>query len=136
MIEQQSFEEKFNEWYKKFLVEEGEMNNLIRNAKLEREDKLKKAREEADETIKQYDKEQKEKLEAEKEKLNVEKNNFDQMDADFQKEVENMKQLYKQNKSNVVKFILEKALKVELNLPESYKANKTEEIRKKEKQGN
>ena len=42
MIEEKSktFEEIFNEWYKKFLAEEAGMNNEIKNAKKYREEKL------------------------------------------------------------------------------------------------
>ena len=54
MIEDKSktFEEIFNEWYKKFLEEETGMNEKIKKAKRQREEELSKAREEAKETIK------------------------------------------------------------------------------------
>ena len=48
MIEEKAktFEEIFNEWYKKFLAEEAGMNNEIKNAKKYREEKLNQARKE------------------------------------------------------------------------------------------
>ena len=54
MIEEKAktFEEIFNEWYKKFLAEEAGMNNEIKNAKKYREEKLNQARKEAMMTIK------------------------------------------------------------------------------------
>lgn len=120
MNEQKPFEETFNDWYKKFLKEESGMNEEIKKAKLFRDEKIKKAREEADETIKNYELEQREKLEADKEKLNVAKNSFDQMDADFKNEVDQMKSLHKQNKDKVMDFIIDKVLQVDLKLPPSY----------------
>lgn len=129
MIESKSFEETFNDWYKKFLKEESEMNEEIKNAKIFRDEKIEKAREEADETIKTYEIEQREKLEADKEKLNVAKNYFDQMDADFQKEVEQMKGLHKQNKDKVIDFIIKEVLDVKLELPPSYLKDKIDTTR-------
>ena len=64
-----SFENIFNEWYKKFLEEEKLMNEEIKTAKTFREEKLNRARREAMDTIKSYEMEQKDKLEAEKEKV-------------------------------------------------------------------
>ena len=68
MIEEKSktFEEIFNEWYKKFLAEEAGMNNEIKNAKKYREEKLNQARKEAMITIKSYEDEQRDKLESDK----------------------------------------------------------------------
>ena len=119
MIEEKSktFEEIFNEWYKKFLAEEAGMNNEIKNAKKYREEKLNQARKEAMLTIKSYEDEQRDKLESDKEKLNVTKNYFDQMDADYKKEVETMKAQLKQNKEKVIDFLLSNVLNVELDLP-------------------
>ena len=121
MIEEKSktFEEIFNEWYKKFLAEEAGMNNEIKNAKKYREEKLNQARKEAMMTIKSYEDEQRDKLESDKEKLNVTKNYFDQMDADYKKEVETMKQQLKQNKEKVIDFLIGNVLNVELELPKS-----------------
>lgn len=121
MIEEKAktFEEIFNEWYKKFLAEEAGMNNEIKNAKKYREEKLNQARKEAMMTIKSYEDEQRDKLESDKEKLNVTKNYFDKMDADFKKEVEVMKQQLKQNKEKVIDFLIGNVLNVELELPKS-----------------
>ena len=121
MIEEKSktFEEIFNEWYKKFLAEEAGMNNEIKNAKKYREEKLNQARKEAMITIKSYEDEQRDKLESDKEKLNVTKNYFDKMDADYKKEVEVMKQQLKQNKEKVIDFLIGNVLNVELELPKS-----------------
>ena len=121
MIEEKAktFEEIFNEWYKKFLAEEAEMNNEIKNAKKYREEKLNQARKEAMMTIKSYEDEQRDKLESDKEKLNVTKNYFDKMDADYKKEVEVMKQQLKQNKEKVIDFLIGNVLNVELELPKS-----------------
>ena len=93
MLEGQSkpFEEQFNSWYKKFLTEESSMNKEIKDAKDYKQKKLEQSRAEAKATLKNYEAQQREKLEREKDKINVEKNVFDKMDADFQKEVENMK---------------------------------------------
>ena len=133
MIEEKSktFEEIFNEWYKKFLAEEAGMNNEIKNAKKYREEKLNQARKEAMLTIKSYEDEQRDKLESDKEKLNVTKNYFDQMDADYKKEVETMKAQLKQNKEKVIDFLLSNVLNVELDLPKSVMKDSNEKTEKK-----
>ena len=133
MIEEKSktFEEIFNEWYKKFLAEEAGMNNEIKNAKKYREEKLNQARKEAMITIKSYEDEQRDKLESDKEKLNVTKNYFDQMDADYKKEVETMKAQLKQNKEKVIDFLLSNVLNVELDLPKSVMKDSNEKTGKK-----
>ena len=133
MIEEKSktFEEIFNEWYKKFLAEEAGMNNEIKNAKKYREEKLNQARKEAMLTIKSYEDEQRDKLESDKEKLNVTKNDFDQMDADYKKEVETMKAQLKQNKEKVIDFLLSNVLNVELDLPKSVMKDSNEKTGKK-----
>ena len=133
MIEEKSktFEEIFNEWYKKFLAEEAGMNNEIKNAKKYREEKLNQARKEAMLTIKSYKDEQRDKLENDKEKLNVTKNYFDQMDADYKKEVETMKAQLKQNKEKVIDFLLSNVLNVELDLPKSVMKDSNEKTGKK-----
>ena len=133
MIEEKAktFEEIFNEWYKKFLAEEAGMNNEIKNAKKYREEKLNQARKEAMITIKSYEDEQRDKLESDKEKLNVTKNYFDQMDADYKKEVETMKSQLKQNKNKVIDFLIGNVLNVELELPKSVMKDGNEKIGKK-----
>ena len=133
MIEEKSktFEEIFNEWYKKFLAEEAGMNNEIKNAKKYREEKLNQARKEAMITIKSYEDEQRDKLESDKEKLNVTKNYFDQMDADYKKEVETMKSQLKQNKNKVIDFLIGNVLNVELDLPKSVMKDSNEKTGKK-----
>ena len=133
MIEEKSktFEEIFNEWYKKFLAEEAGMNNEIKNAKKYREEKLNQARKEAMLTIKSYEDEQRDKLESDKEKLNVTKNYFDQMDADYKKEIETMKAQLKQNKEKVIDFLLSNVLNVELDLPKSVMKDSNEKTGKK-----
>ena len=135
MIEEKSktFEEIFNEWYKKFLAEEAGMNNEIKNAKKYREEKLNQARKEAMMTIKSYEDEQRDKLESDKEKLNVTKNYFDQMDADYKKEVETMKQQLKQNKDKVIEFLLGNVLNVELELPKSVQRDMSDREKTKKK---
>ena len=135
MIEEKSktFEEIFNEWYKKFLAEEAGMNNEIKNAKKYREEKLNQARKEAMMTIKSYEDEQRDKLENDKEKLNVTKNYFDQMDADYKKEVETMKQQLKQNKDKVIEFLLGNVLNVELELPKSVQRDMSDREKTKKK---
>ena len=133
MIEEKSktFEEIFNEWYKKFLAEEEGMNNEIKKEKKYREEKLNQARKEAMLTIKSYEDEQRDKLESDKEKLNVTKNYFDQMDADYKKEVETMKAQLKQNKEKVIDFLLSNVLNVELDLPKSVMKDSNEKTGKK-----
>ena len=100
------------------------MNNEINAAKDYRNQLINQAKLDAEETIRAYETEQKEKLEADKEKLNVAKNQFDQMDADFQKEVEQMKGLYRKNKDSVIDFIIGETLNVNMNLPDSYRKDK------------
>ena len=134
MLEGQSkpFEEQFNSWYKKFLTEESSMNKEIKDAKDYKQKKLEQSRAEARATLKNYEADQREKLEREKDKINVEKNVFDKMDADFQKEVENMKLKLKQNKDTVIKMLIDNIFNVDLNLPPSIIA-KGEENEKKKK---
>ena len=128
MIEGQSkpFEEQFNTWYKKFLTEEASMNKEIKDAKDYKLKKLEQSREEAKTTLKNYEAQQREKLEREKDKINVEKNAFDKMDADFQKDVENMKLKLRQNKDSVIKMLIDEVFNVDLCLPASI-INKDEE---------
>ena len=120
------FEEQFNTWYKKFLTEEASMNKEIKEAKDYKLKKLEQSREEAKTTLKNYEAQQREKLEREKDKINVEKNAFDKMDADFKKDVENMKFKLKQNKDSVIKMLIDEVFTVDLNLPASI-INKGEE---------
>ena len=134
MLEGQSkpFEEQFNSWYKKFLTEESSMNKEIKEAKEYKQKKLEQSRAEAKTTLTNYEVQQREKLEREKDKINVEKNVFDKMDADFQKEIENMKLKLKQNKDTVIKMLIDNIFNVDLNLPPSIIA-KGEENEKKKK---
>ena len=128
-----SFEEIFNDWYKKFLEQESGMNNEIKQAKKFKEEKLQQARKEAMETIKNYEIQQRDKLEADKEKLNVTKNYFEQMDTDFKKEVELMRQQHKDNKDKVINYLLDHILNVDLSLPPSILEKKENEGKKKKK---
>ena len=128
-----SFEEIFNDWYKKFLEQENGMNNEIKQAKKFKDEKLKQARKEAQETIKNYEMQQRDKLEADKEKLNVTKNYFEQMDADFKKDVELMRQQHKDNKDKVINYLLDNILNVDLSLPPSILQKKENEEKKKKK---
>ena len=128
-----SFEEIFNDWYKKFLEQENGMNNEIKLAKQFKDEKLKQARKEAQETIKNYEMQQRDKLEADKEKLNVKKNYFEQMDADFKKDVELMRQQHKDNKDKVINYLLDNILHVDLSLPPSILQKKENEEKKKKK---
>ena len=128
-----SFEEIFNDWYKKFLEQESGMNNEIKQAKKFKEEKLQQARKEAMETIKNYEIQQRDKLEADKEKINVTKNYFEQMDADFKKEVELMRQQHKDNKDKVINYLLDNILNVDLSLPPSILQKKENGEKKKKK---
>ncbi len=128
-----SFEEIFNDWYKKFLEQENGMNNEIKQAKKFKDEKLQQARKEAMETIKNYEIQQRDKLEADKEKLNVTKNYFEQMDADFKKEVELMRQQHKDNKDKVINYLLDNILNVDLSLPPSILQKKENGEKKKKK---
>ena len=125
------FEEQFNTWYKKFLAEETSMNKEIKDAKDYKQQKLEQSRQEARNTLKNYEAQQREKLEREKDKINVEKNDFDKMDADFQKDVEIMRQKHKQNKDAVIKMLIENIFNVDLSLPPSILHQKEENIKKK-----
>ena len=136
MLEGQSkpFEEQFNSWYKKFLTEESSMNKEIKDAKDYKQKKLEQSRAEARATLKNYEAEQREKLEREKDKINVEKNVFDKMDADFQKEVENMKLKHRQNKDTVIKMLIDSIFNVDLNLPPSILAKNEDNSKRKKVQ--
>ena len=125
------FEEQFNTWYKKFLAEETSMNKEIKDAKDYKQQKLEQSRQEAKNTLKSYEAQQREKLEREKDTINVEKNDFDKMDADFQKDVEIMRQKHKQNKDAVIKMLIENIFNVDLSLPPSILHQKEENIKKK-----
>ena len=133
MLEGQSkpFEEQFNSWYKKFLTEESSMNKEIKDAKDYKQKKLEQSRAEAKATLKNYEADQREKLEREKDKINVEKNVFDKMDADFQKEVENMKLKHRQNKDTVIKMLIDSIFNVDLNLPPSILAKNEDNAKRK-----
>ena len=125
------FEEQFNTWYKKFLSEEASMNKEIKDAKEYKQKKLEQSRAEAKTTLKNYEAQQREKLEREKDKINVEKNAFDKMDADFQKDVESMKLKHKINKDVVIKMLIENIFNVDLSLPPSILHQKEENVKKK-----
>ena len=133
MLEGQSkpFEEQFNSWYKKFLTEESSMNKEIKDAKDYKQKKLEQSRAEARATLKNYEADQREKLEREKDKINVEKNVFDKMDADFQNEVENMKLKHRQNKDTVIKMLIDSIFNVDLNLPPSILAKNEDNAKRK-----
>jgi hypothetical protein len=137
MIDQpKAFEDTFNKWYKTFLVEEKDMNNKIKSAQNKRQEIIDKAKKEALEIIRNYEVEQKDKLEADKEKLNVQKNNFDQLDADFQNEVEIMKEQHKNNKEKVINYLINNILNVELELPASILIKKNEDENENKKKKN
>ena len=57
------FEEQFNTWYKKFLAEETSMNKEIKDAKDYKQQKLEQSRQEAKNTLKNYEAQQREKFE-------------------------------------------------------------------------
>ena len=126
------FEEQFNTWYKKFLAEETSMNKEIKEAKEYKQSKLEQSRKDAKKTLEDYEAQQREKLEREKDKINVEKNAFDKLDAEFEKDVEIMRQKHKQNKDAVIKMLIENIFNVDLSLPPSILQQKTEEVHKKE----
>ena len=125
------FEEQFNTWYKKFLAEETSMNKEIKDAKDYKQKKLEQSREDAKKTLKEYEAQQREKLEREKDKINVEKNAFDKLDAEFQKDVEIMKQKHKQNKDVVIKMLIDNVFNVDLSLPPSILHQKEENVKRK-----
>ena len=125
------FEEQFNSWYKKFLAEETSMNKEIKDAKDYKQNKLELSREEAKNTLKNYEAQQREKLEREKDKINVEKNAFDKLDAEFQRDVEIMKQKHKQNKDIVIKMLIDNIFNVDLSLPPSILHQKEENVKRK-----
>ena len=72
-------------------------------------------------TIKSYELEQKDKLDAEKEKVNATRNNFEQMDHEYNNQVLAIQQDHKQNKDKVVEFLLDNILNVGIELPENIK---------------
>ena len=130
-IASKPFEEQFNSWYKTFLAEEAKMNDEIKTAKINKQAKIDKAREDAKKTIKDYEAQQREKLEREKDKINVEKNSFDKLDADFKNEVEIMRQKHKQNQDKVIKMLIENIFNVDLNLPSNILQRDEEENKNK-----
>ena len=130
------FEEQFNTWYKKFLAEETSMNKEIKDAKDYKQQKLEQSRQEAKNTLKNYEAQQREKLEREKDKINVEKNDFDKMDADFQKDVEIMRQKHKQNKDAVIKILIENLFNVDLSLPQVFYIKKRKMLKRKKNEDN
>ena len=130
-IASKPFEEQFNSWYKTFLAEEAKMNDEIKTAKINKQAKIDKAREDAKKTIRDYESQQREKLEREKDKINVEKNSFDKLDADFKNEVEIMRQKHKQNQDKVIKMLIENIFNVDLNLPSNILQRDEEENKKK-----
>jgi len=125
------FEEQFNSWYKKFLTEESSMNKEIKEAKDYKQMKLEQSRQDAKNTLKNYEAQQREKLEREKDKINVEKNAFDKLDAEFEKDVEIMRQKHKQNKDAVIKMLIDNIFNVDLNLPPSILAKSEENVKRK-----
>ena len=126
-----AFEEQFNTWYKTFLTEEAKMNDEIKKAKLDKQAKIEKAREEAKNTIKKYEAQKREELERKKDAINVEKNTFDKLDADFKNEVEIMRQKHKQNQDKVIKMLIENIFNVDLKLPANILQRDEEETKKK-----
>ena len=125
------FEEQFNTWYKKFLAEETSMNKEIKEAKDYKQMKLEQSRQDAKNTLKNYEAQQREKLEREKDKINVEKNAFDKLDAEFEKDVEIMRQKHKQNKDSFIKMLIYNIFTVYLSLPPSIIQKKMEDIKRK-----
>ena len=128
------FEEQFNTWYKKFLSEETAMNKEIKEAKEYKQKKLEESRADAKKNLIKYEEVQREKLEREKDKINVEKNAFEKLDADFQKEVEIMRQKHKQNKDVVIKMLIDNIFNVDLSLPPSILHQKEENVKKKKQE--
>lgn len=133
MIEEKTkgFEEVFNEWYKKFLEEEAKMNDDIKEAKKYREEKLTAAKKEALDTIKIYEEEQNDKLQADIEKLTYSKNTLDKMDAEYHKEVELIHKQNKQNKDKVIDYLIKNVMSIELVLPASLTREGMNKIPKK-----
>lgn len=133
MIEDKSkgFEDVFNEWYKKFLDEESQMNDQIKQAKKFRDEKLTAAKKEALETIKIYEEEQNDKLQADIEKLTYSKNTLDKMDSEYHKEVEMIHKQNKQNKDKVIDYLIKNVMAIELVLPPSLTREALNKIPKK-----
>ena len=125
------FEEQFNTWYKTFLTEEAKMNDEIKKAKLDKQAKIDRAREEAKNTIKNYEAQKREELERKKDAINVEKNTFDKLDADFKNEVEIMRQKHKQNQDKVISMLIENIFNVDLKLPANILQRDEEETKNK-----
>ena len=76
-------------------------------------------------TIKSYELEQKDKLDAEKEKVNATRNNFEHIDNDFNHQVSAIQQDFKQNKDKVVEYLLDHILNVAIALPDNIKKGTT-----------
>lgn len=124
----QTFEKDFNNWYKTFLEEEQKFNDQVKIARKEKEEKVKKAREEAISLIRNYEEEQRENLDAMKKKvshllfqISLTYNKSEDLDKNFDLEKEEIKKQFDKNRKNVINFLVETLLEVNVELPESLK---------------
>lgn len=124
----QTFEKDFNNWYKTFLEEEQKFNEQVKTARKEKEEKVKKAREEAISLIRNYEEEQRENLDSMKKKvsnllfqISLTYNKSEDLDKNFDLEKEEIKKQFDKNRKNVINFLVETLLEVNVELPESLK---------------
>ena len=114
-----SFESTFNNWYKMFLEEEKKLTEQVAIAKKQKDEKLEKARKEAKEFLKVYEKEQRENLEASKLKIQSSSGKGEDLDKKYKKEIEDIHNNFKANKSAAINYLVDKVFDVSLDLPDS-----------------
>ena len=100
-----------------------------------REEKIKNARKEALEAIRNYELELRDIINLEKEKINVNKSSSEENDSKFKQELQTIQNDYKQNKEKVIDFLIDNVLFVQIELPMNIKArHATNSKAKKKKQ--
>ena len=122
--DKKDFESTFNDWYKKFIHLEKDLGDQVKKAKVERDKKVEKAREEAKVLIKEYEKDQRENMEVSKSKIlaaHGKDTKGDDIDKRNKKELENLEVQYKTNKSKVIEYLIDNIFEVDLDIPESIK---------------
>ena len=122
--DKKDFESSFNVWYKEFIDLERNLGEEVKKAKVIRDKKIDKAREEAKDLIKEYEKDQRENMEVTKSKIIASHGKDikgDDIDKKNKKDIEDLQIQYKSNKNKVIEFLIENIFEVDLDIPESIK---------------
>jgi hypothetical protein len=98
-----------------------------------REEKLKNARKEALEAIRNYELELRDTINLEKEKINVNKSSSEDTEQKFKQELQTIQNDYKQNKEKVIDFLVDNVFHVQLEIPANIRARETDSSKKKKK---